>query len=146
MLLAFEIKHAGEASPAEYAKHVSSLKQLLPGDAVLIISKLASYVRNRLVRHHVPFIVPGTQMFLPMLMIDLRERFPRGRAEPGKLTPSGANGEGALATEKAIGTGVVRDIEWSGASEHGQTDSRSSPQQWSVLRSNALIEDGWHHS
>lgn len=84
---AFEIKHAGEASPAEYAKHVSSLKQLLPGDVVLVISKLASYVRNRLVRQHVPFIVPGTQMFLPMLMIDLRERFPRGRAEPGKLTP-----------------------------------------------------------
>ena len=37
--------------------------------------KLPSYVRNRLVKQRIPFIVPGTQMFLPMLMIDLREQF-----------------------------------------------------------------------
>lgn len=84
---AFEAKRTGEASPAEYAQDASSLKQLLSGDVVLVLSRLASYVRNRLVRQHIPFIVPGTQMFLPMLMIDLRERFPRAKTESGKLTP-----------------------------------------------------------
>jgi hypothetical protein len=84
---AFEAKRTDEASPTEYAHDASSLKQSLSVDVVLVLSRLASYVRNRLVRQHVPFIVPGTQMFLPMLMIDLRERFSRGRTESGKLTP-----------------------------------------------------------
>jgi len=85
--LAFEAKGTGELSPTEYARDIASLKQLLSTDVVLVLSTLASYVRNRLVRQHVPFIVPGTHMFLPMLMIDLRERFPKGKTESGKLTP-----------------------------------------------------------
>jgi hypothetical protein len=37
-------------------------------------------VRKRLVREGVPFIVPGAQMFLPMLMVDLRERFSKAKS------------------------------------------------------------------
>jgi hypothetical protein len=84
---ALEARRSSKTSPAEYAHDASSLKQLLSGDVILVLSKVPSYVRNRLVRQHVPFVVPGTQMFLPMLMIDLRERFQRARTEPGKLTP-----------------------------------------------------------
>jgi hypothetical protein len=40
------------------------------------------------VREGVPFIVPGAQMFLPMLMIDLRERFSKAASRiQGKLSP-----------------------------------------------------------
>src|SRR5205814_6357006 len=46
---------------------------------VLVLHPIPSYVRNRLVQHGVPFIVPGTQMFLPMLMIDLREYYPKSK-------------------------------------------------------------------
>ena len=69
-----------EPSPTEYAHDVNALKKQLSADVVLVIANVPSYVRNRLVQRHVPFIVPGTQMFLPMLMIDLREQYPiRGR-------------------------------------------------------------------
>ncbi len=84
---AFETKRTDDASPKEYAQDMLSLKRQLSLDVVLVLSKVVSYVRNRLVRQQVPFIVPGTQMFLPMLMIDLRERFPRPKTESGKLTP-----------------------------------------------------------
>lgn len=85
--LALELTRQADRSPSEYAHDLISLKRFLAGDVILVISKLTSYVRNRLLRQHVPFIVPGTQMFLPMLMIDLRERYPKARTESEKLTP-----------------------------------------------------------
>ncbi|WP_156994024.1 hypothetical protein [Terriglobus sp. TAA 43] len=33
-------------------------------------------------QQHVPFIVPGTQMFLPMMMVDLREQYARRGTKP----------------------------------------------------------------
>lgn len=52
------------------AKHASA--GTLP---IYVTSALASYERRRLIAQHVPFIVPGNQMFLPPLGIDLREYF-----------------------------------------------------------------------
>jgi DNA-binding MarR family transcriptional regulator len=74
-VLARENSPTGDLSPTEYKHEVTQLKQRLHEDVVLVLMKLPSYVRNRLVKQRIPFIVPGTQMFLPMLMIDLREQF-----------------------------------------------------------------------
>jgi DNA-binding MarR family transcriptional regulator len=73
--LASENSPTGELSPTEYGHDVMQLKQRFHEDVILVLMKLPSYVRNRLVRQRIPFIVPGTQMFLPMLMIDLQEHF-----------------------------------------------------------------------
>jgi hypothetical protein len=75
--LAIENQTVSEPSPTEYAQDAGALRKLLSEDVVLVIENVPSYVRNRMVQRHVPFIVPGTQMFLPMLMIDLREQYPR---------------------------------------------------------------------
>jgi len=86
--LAIQNQSPSEPSPTEYAQDVKALKQLLSADVVLVIANVPSYIRNRLVQRHVPFIVPGTQMFLPMLMIDLREQYPtRGRRPKELLSP-----------------------------------------------------------
>ncbi|NLB54842.1 MAG: hypothetical protein GX811_03590, partial [Lentisphaerae bacterium] len=45
------------------------------GLIVYVRERMASYNRKRLVEHKVPFVVPGNQMYLPMLGIDLREHF-----------------------------------------------------------------------
>jgi len=44
---------------------------------VLVLPGLTSTTRARLVATRVPFIVPANQLFLPMLLIDLRERIKR---------------------------------------------------------------------
>jgi hypothetical protein len=75
VLLAVERTPPDELSASEYARNAAMLRQGLGQDVALVMAKLPAYVRNRLVREGVPFIVPGAQMFLPMLMIDLRERF-----------------------------------------------------------------------
>jgi hypothetical protein len=86
--LAVEKTPPEELSAGEYARNAAMLRQRFGEDVVLVMAKLPSYVRNRLVREGVPFIVPGTQMFLPMLMIDLRERFSKAESRTrDKLSP-----------------------------------------------------------
>lgn len=75
LYFALEKTPPGELSPTQYAREAALLKQRLSVDVILTIGKLPSYIRNRFVKQGVPFVVPGTQMFLPMLMIDLREHF-----------------------------------------------------------------------
>jgi DNA-binding MarR family transcriptional regulator len=86
--LAVEKTPPEELSASEYARHAALLRQRFGQDVVLVMAKLPSYVRNRLVHESVPFVVPGAQMFLPMLMIDLRERFSKAPSRiQDKLSP-----------------------------------------------------------
>jgi hypothetical protein len=88
MLLAVERTPPDELSASEYARNAAMLRQGLGQNVVLVMAKLPSYVRNRLVREGVPFIVPGAQMFLPMVMVDLRERFSKAASRvQDKLSP-----------------------------------------------------------
>lgn len=77
LILAFQKERSERPTPSEYANHARHISQEIGQDAVLIIPELASYTRNRLLRQGVAFVVPGRQMFLPTLMVDLRERSPR---------------------------------------------------------------------
>lgn len=54
-----------------------------------VTGALASYERKRLIEHKIPFIVPGNQLYLPDLGIDLREYFRQARKEPTEsLSPA----------------------------------------------------------
>src|SRR6202521_6448035 len=75
LYFAIEKTKPGELSAPKYASEAELLKKRLSADVILIFDRLPSYLRNRFVKQGVPFIVPGTQMFLPTLMIDLREHF-----------------------------------------------------------------------
>ncbi len=56
---------------------------------VYVTDALASYERRRLIAHKVPFIVPGNQLYLPDLGLDLREYFrQRAPAAEAALSPS----------------------------------------------------------
>jgi hypothetical protein len=89
LYFAIEKTKPGELSVPKYASEAELLKKRLSADVILIFERLPSYLRNRFVKQGVPFIVPGTQMFLPTLMIDLREHFSKADMRiPGKLSPT----------------------------------------------------------
>lgn len=80
--------HAEVESPAAIRKHVEPVREKWDVPVVYVRDRIIAYNRKRLIEHKVPFIVPGTQMYLPTLGIDLREHFRKLRADNGGLRPA----------------------------------------------------------
>lgn len=77
-----------EQSPATVRKHLDTLQTKQNADLIYVREQVTAYNRKRLIEQKVPFIVPGNQMYLPMLGIDLREHFRRVREESPIFSPS----------------------------------------------------------
>lgn len=75
-------------SPGNVRKHLDQVRSKWDGELVYVRGQLASHQRRRLIEQRVPFLVPGNQMYLPMLGIDLREHFRRQRQTPLALKPA----------------------------------------------------------
>lgn len=70
------IDYGRKSRPAATVRDQTNALTKLAGLPVAYVTKaLASYERKRLVQQKVPFIVPGNQLYLPGLGIDLREYF-----------------------------------------------------------------------
>ena len=74
--------------PATVRKHMDMLQARQQGDLIYVRAQVTAYNRKRLIEQKVQFIVPGNQMYLPMLAIDLREDFRRIREEAPTFSPS----------------------------------------------------------
>jgi biotin operon repressor len=74
----------------QLGKHIDLLKNNLNKKVVFLAENLTSLNRKRLIEKGLNFIVPGKQMYLPDLLIDLREgnHNPRQRKKVEKLLPS----------------------------------------------------------
>jgi hypothetical protein len=73
----------GKRTPSLAARQLDTLKKAAPFPVVYVTDGLASYERRGLINRKVPFIVPGNQLYLPDLGVDLREHF-RSRP-PGQI-------------------------------------------------------------
>lgn len=75
-----------ERAPSVIGKHVKLL-----GDrplAAYVCPHMTSYNRQRLIRKGIQFIVPGNQLYLPALAMDLREYYRRSPPEGGQFSPA----------------------------------------------------------
>ncbi len=64
-----------ELSPANIRKHIEQIHTLLGSEPVYVTNAVTAYNRKRLILQKVPFIIPGNQLYLPFLALDLREYF-----------------------------------------------------------------------
>lgn len=71
--------HTTTATPAEVAKHIARIERAFEGTVIYATKHLGADRRARLVAAGVPFAVPGNQLYIPALALDLREHF---RARP----------------------------------------------------------------
>ena len=63
------------ATPSDIAKHVALVRPAVDALVVFVAPWLSAYNRARLIGQGVPFVVPGNQLYIPDLAMDLRERF-----------------------------------------------------------------------
>jgi DNA-binding MarR family transcriptional regulator len=64
-------------SPGEYEKQANLLRPHFEAPVVFVLDSIDSIARQRMLQKGLPFIVPGTQCYLPGALVDFRERFPR---------------------------------------------------------------------
>jgi DNA-binding MarR family transcriptional regulator len=64
-------------SPGEYEKQANLLRPHFQAPVVFVLGSIDSIARQRMLLKGLPFIVPGTQCYLPAALVDFRERFPR---------------------------------------------------------------------
>lgn len=79
-----------EAKPSlsEVRTWLDKVNALAGQPTVYVTDALASYERRRLIEQKVPFIVPGNQLYLPDLGLDLREYFRHRAPATEALSPS----------------------------------------------------------
>jgi len=82
-------KDINEATPALVRKHIDLLRPKNGGKEIIYVQKqLSSFNRKRLIEQKVCFVIPGNQMYLPFLGIDLREHFKKLQPQLETLSPS----------------------------------------------------------
>jgi len=87
--LIFKERPQREVSVADVAKHMQAVRAMGQLDLMIFVTDaLPSYDRKRMIEKGVQFIVPGNQLYLPALGLDLREYFRQRLAKPQVLSPA----------------------------------------------------------
>jgi len=85
-----ELKNEDELSIQQTEKQVQQIKNLLNLKVVVVLENVQAYNRKRLIEKGINFIVPGKQLYMPDMLIDLRESFvhPKVKQKNETLLPS----------------------------------------------------------
>lgn len=78
-------KRSEEQTPAIIRKHLNLLQQKSGFEPIYFRESISAYNRKRLIENKISFIVPGNQMYLPFLGIDLREYIKKLRSPESKI-------------------------------------------------------------
>lgn len=82
-------RQGAQATLGDIRAWIERIRSLAGLPVIYVTQALASYERRRLIEQKVPFIVPGNQLYLPDLGLDLREYFrQRPVAMETALSPS----------------------------------------------------------
>jgi hypothetical protein len=78
----------GDLSAEIIAKHLAVVREKLPGPLVMVAQRITPHLRRRLIAERIPFVIPGTQLYLPFLGMLFTERFPAVKPTAEALRPA----------------------------------------------------------
>lgn len=81
-------KNETELTPNTIQKHWEQVTKLGKTPCIYVSNAISSYNRKRLIQHHIPFIIPANQMYIPDLGVDLREHFKKQRVHKTFFSPA----------------------------------------------------------
>ena len=79
---------SGEPVPSVAKKHERALQQYWAGPVAFAFERITPRTRRRMVGEGLAFVVPGTQVYLPILGVNLRERYQTRAQTTDRLRPS----------------------------------------------------------
>ena len=77
-----------QLTPIQYLKHKELLEKKTGMLIVFILSDMKAYDRNRLTQKKINFIIEDKQVFIPQLLIDLKDYLPKTKIITGSLQPA----------------------------------------------------------
>lgn len=77
-----------EITPATIKIHLDQIQKKSEKTCIFIQKTTTSYNRKRFIEHHIPFIIPGNQMYLPEIGVDLREFFKKSKKRKNVISPA----------------------------------------------------------
>lgn len=77
-----------EQPPATIKKHFAQIQTKWDGLVVYVRERVTAYNRNRLIQQRVSFLVPGNQLYIPELAIDLHEYFRKAPVKNPTFSPA----------------------------------------------------------
>lgn len=72
----------------EVRKHIEFAGRALARPAIVVLPRITPWERRTLTSNRTSFIVPGSQLYAPLLIMDLRERFPAPAETSLQMSPS----------------------------------------------------------
>ena len=77
-----------ELTPNTIQKHWQQVTKKWNDPCIYISNTISSYNRKRLIQHHIPFIIPNNQIYIPDFGFDLREYFKQQRIHKKFFSPA----------------------------------------------------------
>jgi len=87
-LLLAEMRKENDSTIQQIEKHFQLIRETFGNFIVLVAQNMPAFNRKRLIEKGINFIVPGKQMYLPALMLDLREAYSKPVQKKQTLLPS----------------------------------------------------------
>ncbi|MCH9626397.1 MAG: hypothetical protein S4CHLAM2_00190 [Chlamydiales bacterium] len=81
-------KEGVELTPVTIKKHFEQIRKRTTRLCVFVQSGTTFYNRKRLIEQRISFIIPGNQLYLPELGIELRDYFHKEKADKNHLSPA----------------------------------------------------------
>lgn len=87
IVILVKIKNESAFSILKLDKHLNVLKQIFTQPVIVLFDEVAAYKRKRLIEKKINFIVLDKQLFIPALMVDLKEQSTIPKVKTKKLLP-----------------------------------------------------------
>lgn len=87
-MLLMTISGTKESSPIHARRMIELITPHWQGEVVYLLPRVTSYNRKRLIERKISFVIPGSQLYLPLCGLDLREYFERLRKPKKVFSPS----------------------------------------------------------
>lgn len=77
-----------ESTPATLSKHILKVSEKWSHDVVFVNGAVSSLNRKRMIEQKISFVIPGNQLYLPLMGMDLREHYRRLQTLKAEFSPS----------------------------------------------------------